>query len=763
MPIAYNHDHENEITLFAAVNYRNQFRRFGIKTDARRRHMYVIGKTGTGKTTLLENLFMSDVLAGHGCCYIDPHGDTAERLLDFIQSNRINDVVYFNPADLEYPVGFNILETTREEQKHLVASGLMGVFKKIWPDVWSPRMEYILLNCVLALLDYPGATLLGINRLLVDKEYRSRVVAKIRNPVVKTFWLAEFTSWSEKYATEAIAPVQNKVGQFLSASIIRNIVAQVKSTINPRQIMDDGKIFIVNLAKGKIGEDNMRLLGGMIVTKIQLSAMERVDIKNEDDRRDFYLYVDEFQNFANKSFSSILSEARKYRLNLTVTHQYIKQLEEEEVADAIFGNVGTIIAMRVGAEDAATMETEFMPTFTPEDLVNLPKYQAYIKLMVDGMSTAPFSATTLPPISNRTGSEQKVIAVCRERYAEPRALIEEKVLRWSGMEAVGAEAGITYPDILTEEEREGTTVGPAPTAVVEKPAEPEEYLRISPERLSAISKPPQQGRKEKPKYSHTCTRCGKTWDMPIKLDSTKPMYCAECLPIMKEDRKMKKAVMKAAVTGPVASDAGMSIILDDAGPANKESTRKLGSLETEDRPRREDPVPSGETVREPAQTPNRPRIIGDRKPLPPAPQKGTVTVTKTGSGPEPLSMMEELERAKGKTIETDKRKLDGRPKEARDAAKGPTRPKYAPPRPPTRMEPRKSSNRAETEPTDQMTVEPPLAADFLSPHSTTVFKRTVSSVRPNVSQGGTDKVQPPRDVQPSGGKTLNPGEKIMFE
>ncbi|MDP3793828.1 MAG: type IV secretion system DNA-binding domain-containing protein, partial [Candidatus Uhrbacteria bacterium] len=254
--IQYSHDHENEITLFAETNFRNQKRRFGIKTDDRRRHMYVIGKTGMGKTTLMENLMLADVYAGHGCCYIDPHGDTAEKLLDFIPANRINDIVYFNPADTDFPLGFNILETESEDQKPLIASGLMGVFKKIWPDVWSPRMEYILMNCVLALLDYPGATLLGINRLLVDKDYRARVVAKIRDPIVKTFWLAEFTSWSEKYATEAIAPVQNKVGQFLSSSVIRNIVAQVKSTINLRRIMDDGKILIVNHSKGRIGEDN---------------------------------------------------------------------------------------------------------------------------------------------------------------------------------------------------------------------------------------------------------------------------------------------------------------------------------------------------------------------------------------------------------------------------------------------------------------------------------------------------------------------------
>ncbi|MBU2508928.1 type IV secretion system DNA-binding domain-containing protein, partial [Patescibacteria group bacterium] len=381
MPIEYNHDHENEITLFANVNFRNQFRRFGIKTDDRRRHMYVLGKTGMGKTTLMENMVLSDIMAGHGVCYIDPHGDTAEKLLDYIPSHRLNDVVYFNPADMEFPVGFNILESTREDQKHLIASGLMGVFKKIWPDVWSARMEYILLNCVLALLDYPGATLLGLSRILVDKEYRGRVVAKIRNPIVKTFWVAEFESWSEKYATEAIAPVLNKVGQFLSASIIRNIVAQVKSSIDPRLIMDEGKIFIVNLAKGKIGEDNMALLGGMIITKIQLAAMERVDIKYEEDRRDFYLYVDEFQNFANESFAAILSEARKYRLNLIVAHQYIAQLSEE-VAAAVFGNVGTIACMRVGGEDAAFLENEFTPIFLPEDMVNLPKFSMYLKLMV---------------------------------------------------------------------------------------------------------------------------------------------------------------------------------------------------------------------------------------------------------------------------------------------------------------------------------------------------------------------------------------------
>lgn len=667
MPIEYNHDHDNEITLFGATNFRNQLRRFGIKTDDRRRHMYVIGKTGMGKTTLLENMVLSDIIAGHGVCYIDPHGDTAEKILDYIPSHRINDVVYFNPADQEFPVGFNILETTSEEQKHLVASGLMGVFKKIWPDVWSPRMEYILLNCVLALLDYPGATLLGINRLLVDKDYRARVIAKIRNPIVKTFWIAEFTSWSEKYATEAIAPVQNKVGQFLSASIIRNIVAQVKSTINPRQVMDEGKILIVNLSKGKIGEDNMRLLGGMIVTKIQLAAMERVDIKHEADRRDFYLYVDEFQNFANQSFANILSEARKYRLNLVVAHQYIAQLEEE-VAKAVFGNVGTLIVMRVGAEDASFMETEFMPTFVPEDLVNLPKFQMYLKLMVDGVSTQPFSAATLPPIATRTNSEQKVIAVSRERYAEPRPIIEEKVLRWSGMEANGAEPGLSYPAIMTDEERTAREkLGGVPASLMPGTREYEragiealegsgttedtgEYLKISPERLSAIVKPPQQmGKKEKPKFPHTCTRCGKTWDMPIQLDVSRPIYCAECLPIIREERKTKKTVMKAVLSEPEAEVVSKPSIMSSPVLTAPPDLPKAHS-----RPRPEPPrssPPSG----------NKPRLVGERKPLPPPPppSKGKITVVPSRSAsPARLSLLEELERAKGGAIQTDKKKLE---------------------------------------------------------------------------------------------------------
>lgn len=421
---------KEDVCLFAETNFRNSLRRFGIKLDDRRRHMYVIGKTGMGKTTMMENMVLHDIYAGHGVGVVDPHGDFAEKIINYIPPKRINDIVYFNPADLEHPIGFNILEVKNEEQKHLVASGLMGVFKKIWPDVWSPRMEYILNNTLLALLDYPGSTLLGINRMLSDKLYRRKVISKLKDPVIKAFWEQEFASYSEKYATEAVAAIQNKIGQFLSASVIRNMVAQVKSTINVRSIMDSGKIFIMNLAKGRIGEDNSRLLGGMLITKIQLAAMERVDIK-EEERRDFFLYVDEFQNFATPSFANILSEARKYRLSLIMAHQYVKQLDEI-VADAVFGNVGTMVTFRIGGPDAEMLVKEFTPVFTEEDIVNLPKFQVFLKLMIDGLASQPFSAITMPPIGSPTESAEKVIRVSRERYSESRDKVEEKIMRWTG-------------------------------------------------------------------------------------------------------------------------------------------------------------------------------------------------------------------------------------------------------------------------------------------------------------------------------------------
>lgn len=424
-----------EICLFAQTNFRNQMRKFGIKTDDRRRHMYVIGKTGMGKTTMLENMVLHDIYNGHGIGIVDPHGDFAEKILDFIPAHRINDVVYFNPSDGDNPLGFNVLEVHSEEQKFLVAAGLMGVFKKIWPDVWSGRMEYILNNVLLALLDSQGSTLMGINRMLSDKKYRKRVVGQIKDPIVKQFWVDEYASWTEKYAIEAGSAIQNKIGQFLSASLIRNMVAQVKSTINVREIMDSQKIFIMNLSKGRIGEDSSRLLGGMLITQIQLAAMERVDTP-EAERKDFFLYVDEFQNFATPSFANILSEARKYRLSLIMAHQYIAQLDEV-VRDAVFGNVGTIVSFRVGAADAEYLEQEFTPMFLQEDIVNLSKFRVFLKLMIEGVASQPFSASTIPPIGNNTGNKEKVIRVSRERYGKPRTEIEEKIARWSGMEIAG--------------------------------------------------------------------------------------------------------------------------------------------------------------------------------------------------------------------------------------------------------------------------------------------------------------------------------------
>jgi len=430
-------NNENLITIFAKTNFRNREVPFGIKTDDRRRHMYLIGKTGMGKTTLMENMVIQDIQNGHGVAFLDPHGDSVQRILDCVPASRINDVVYFNPADMEYPVAFNILESVDPKYKHLVASGLMGVFTKIWANLWSARMEYILNNTILALLDSPGNTLLGITRMYVDKKYRKKIVDNIKDPMVRAFWVDEFANYNEKYRTEAIAPIQNKVGQFLSSGIIRNIVGQPKSTIDLREIMDNQKILIMDLSKGKVGEDNSALLGAMLVTKIQLAAMSRTDIE-EKDRKDFYLYVDEFQNFATESFATILSEARKYRLNLIVGHQYIAQLEEDKstkVRDAIFGNVGTIVVFRIGAVDAEFLETEFEPIFTPSDLVNLPKYAIILKLMINGVASDPFSAVTLSPNpAHLTGNSEKVLKVSRERYANPAAEVEEKISRWMGAE-----------------------------------------------------------------------------------------------------------------------------------------------------------------------------------------------------------------------------------------------------------------------------------------------------------------------------------------
>ncbi|MFC1616483.1 type IV secretory system conjugative DNA transfer family protein [Patescibacteria group bacterium] len=421
----------DKLTTLGKTNYRGQQQVFGIQPIDRARHAYIIGKTGMGKSTLLENMIFSDIIAGKGVGVIDPHGDLAEAVLNFVPSNRTNDVILIDPSDREYAVAFNMLENVDPALNSIVCSGLVGIFKKIYAHSWGPRLEHILRNTILALLEYPGTTMLGITRILQDYEYRNKIIKKIQDPVVKSFWYEEFNKMPEKTRVEAVSPIQNKVGQFLSSPIIRNVVGQVKSTVDIRFAMDKGKIVIINLSKGKIGEDNSALLGAMFITKFQLDAMSRANIP-EKDRKNFYLYVDEFQNFATESFATILSEARKYKLNLTMANQYIAQMEDE-VRDAVFGNVGSILSFQVGFDDAEYLSLQFGEQVLPSDLVSLSKYNAYMKLLVDGMPTKTFSLVTLPPPEFEIDPNRvdKVKKVTRERYANKTTVIEDKIKRWS--------------------------------------------------------------------------------------------------------------------------------------------------------------------------------------------------------------------------------------------------------------------------------------------------------------------------------------------
>lgn len=409
-----------DITIVAKTNFHGQGRIFGIKRDDRRRHMHIIGKTGMGKTSLLLNMAVSDIRSGDGFAFVDPHGDIADALLDYIPEHRVKDVVYFNPQDLEYPIAFNVLGDVPENQRHIVSDGLVGVFKKIWADSWGPRLEYILRNTILTLLENEESTLLDIMRILVDKNFRANIVYKMHDPVLKQFWLNEFDGYTDKLLVEAIAPIQNKVGQFTSSPLIRNIIGQAKSSFNLREIMDQKKILIMNLSKGAVGEGGAQLLGAMMITKMQLAAMSRVDIP-EEQRQDFFAYIDEFQNFSTDSFAEILSEARKYRLSLILAHQYVEQLSEI-VRGAVFGNVGTTIVFRIGAADAEFMEREFTPVLTIEDLVNLPKWKIYLKLMIDGATSQPFSADTLPdPEPELISMRDQIIEYSRKTYGNTKS------------------------------------------------------------------------------------------------------------------------------------------------------------------------------------------------------------------------------------------------------------------------------------------------------------------------------------------------------
>ncbi|MEK7184121.1 MAG: type IV secretion system DNA-binding domain-containing protein [Patescibacteria group bacterium] len=417
------------VTFFGTTDFRNFRQKFGIKAIDRRLHMYAIGKTGTGKSTLLHNMIVDDINKGRGVAVVDPHGQLVQDVLGLIPANRIQDVVYFNPADRDFPIGFNLLENVNPDLRNVVASGAVGIFKKLFAESWGPRLEYILRNAILALLEYPDSTLLGINRLLTDKAFRKKVTQHISDPVIKDYFENEFERYDPKFRTEAIAPIQNKVGQFLSSSTIRNIVGQPHSALNIREIMDSGKILLMDLSIGRIGEDSSALLGAMLITQIQLSAMGRADV-SEDKRPDFYLYVDEFQNFATDSFAVILSEARKYHLNLVLTNQYIAQMPET-VSKAIFGNVGTIVSFRVGPGDASGLVKEFEPVFESVDLVNLDNHHIYVKMAIDGVTRPAFSATTLPPQQEATNNLDEIVKQSRDQYAQPRELVEQRVREWS--------------------------------------------------------------------------------------------------------------------------------------------------------------------------------------------------------------------------------------------------------------------------------------------------------------------------------------------
>ena len=402
---------------------------FGIHLLDTRHHIYVIGKTGSGKTTLLRNMILQHLYLGHGVALLDPHGDLAEELLDHFPMSRADDLVYFNPGDLEFPISLNLLANVPPDSRHLVASGIVAAFKSIWRDSWGARMEYIFHNTLLALLDCKNTTLLGVNRMLTDAEYRAWVVRQVKDPFVRDFWTNEFASYDPRFMREAIAPIQNKIGQFLMNPPIRNILGQVKNKIDFRSIMDSGGVFIANLSKGKLGEDKANLLGSLLTTQFQLAAMSRADMP-EAERRDFHLLIDEFHNFTTDSFASILAEARKYRLCLTLSHQYLDQLAPE-VRQAVFGNAGTMIAFRAGHTDAELLAKEFANAFVPSRFVELDRYHILVRLLENGMVSAPFAAKTLPALENEHLRRKNLVRRSRDRLATDRAAVEQKLRRWS--------------------------------------------------------------------------------------------------------------------------------------------------------------------------------------------------------------------------------------------------------------------------------------------------------------------------------------------
>jgi DNA helicase HerA-like ATPase len=411
-------------TQIGTTNYRKPIP-FYIKDTDRLMHIYAIGKTGVGKSTLLENMAISDIQKGKGVFIIDPHGEIAEDILHYIPKERIEDVIYFNPADLEQAIAFNPLRSIHPDHQHLVASGIISTFKKIWAESWGPRMEYILRFALLTLLEYRHATLLDIQPLLTNQYFRNGILMRIKNPDLLAFWRDEFEKFTPALKAEAVAPILNKIGLFKTSIPLRNIVGQKYSSFTFQDVMDTSKIFIANLSKGKLGSDTSALLGSMLITNLYSSALYRA-IQKEEERRPFYLYVDEMHTFITNSFADILAEARKYKLGLFLAHQYINQLPET-TRDAIFGNVGTMIAFRVGVPDAEFLEKEFYPVFNKIDIINLPRYSIYLKLMIDGATSQPFSADTLPLTECFNSNKNEVLKASRESYTKLRREVELEI------------------------------------------------------------------------------------------------------------------------------------------------------------------------------------------------------------------------------------------------------------------------------------------------------------------------------------------------
>lgn len=508
---------DENISAFGLTNFRGINHQFGMQRYDRSRHVYIIGQTGAGKSGLLELFALSDVYHNQGYAIIDPHGDFAINNMKFIPAHRVKDVVYFNPADTAHPIGFNPLEVTDPNMKSNISSEVIGVLKRMFGESWGPRLEYILRYTILALLDRPETTMLDITRMLTDKKFRKETLDYCTDTVVLQFWKIEFASWNDKFVAEAIAPVLNKVGAFTANPVIRNIIGQPTSTFNIREIMDEGKILVVNLSKGLIGEDNASILGSFLVTKIQLAAMSRSDIPNVEDRRPFYLYVDEFQNFATDSFATILSEARKYGLNLTVANQYISQMSDT-VRGAVFGNVGSMISFRVSAEDAQILAQQFQPQFEPSDLLQMHNRHFIVNMVIGGEKAPAFSATTLNLPPPQADNSHYIIQHSREQFSRSRSDVEQAIsdlvrppeqLKKQPAPQVPPQTAI--PVVLAQKPVHGTPepaqttapVAQTPTPAPKASAAPDGTLRIHHSGPTKTEKKPTPKQREEPKPAAT--------------------------------------------------------------------------------------------------------------------------------------------------------------------------------------------------------------------------------------------------------------------